>query len=239
VGIIGSNGAGKSTLMNVISGFIRPQRGHIEIAGADVTSTAPARRATLGMGRVFQDARLFGDLTVSETVRVALEAQQRSDFVPSLLALPASRLAERQKRLAAASYIDFLGLGRYANTLTSELSTGTRRIVELCCLLAQGADLLMLDEPTAGVAQKEAEAFGPLIKSIQQELSATVVIIEHDMPLVMSICDRIYCYSAGQLIAEGQPDAIREDPAVIDAYLGTDSRAIERSDSRRPVEDFV
>ncbi|GGM89749.1 ATP-binding cassette domain-containing protein [Dactylosporangium sucinum] len=231
VGVIGANGAGKSTLMNVISGFVRPQSGRIEIGGVDVTSFAPHQRAALGMGRVFQDARLFGDLTVHETVRVALEARDRSAFVPSLLALPGGWARERRKFADADSYIDFLGLGRYAHSLTSELSTGTRRIVEMCCLLAQGADVLMLDEPTGGVAQKESEAFGPLIKSIQRELSATVVIIEHDMPLTMSISDRMYCYSAGQLIAEGTPEVVRDNPDVVAAYLGTDRRAIERSDS--------
>ncbi|WP_432841393.1 ABC transporter permease subunit [Dactylosporangium sp. CA-092794] len=237
VGVIGSNGAGKSTLMNVISGFISPQSGRIHIGGADVTSFSPHRRAALGMGRVFQDARLFGDLTVHETVRVALEAQERSEFVPSLLALPGGWTSERRKLTDADSYIDFIGLGRYAHTLTAELSTGTRRIVEMCCLLAQGADVLLLDEPTAGVAQKESEAFGPLIKSIQTELSATVVIIEHDMPLVMSISDRLYCYSAGRLIAEGTPEVVRDNPDVVAAYLGTDKRAIERSDALTGAKD--
>lgn len=231
VGVIGSNGAGKSTLMNVVSGFVRPRSGSVRLGGLDVTSFAPYQRAALGMGRVFQDARLFGDLTVHETIRVALEAQERSEFVPSLLALPPSASSERRKITDADSYIDFIGLGRYAHTLTSELSTGTRRIVEMCCLLAQGANVLLLDEPTGGVAQKDSEAFGPLIKSIQAELAATVVVIEHDMPLAMSISDRMYCYSAGQVLAEGTPDVVRNMPEVIAAYLGTDSRAIERSDA--------
>jgi ABC-type branched-subunit amino acid transport system ATPase component len=181
------------------------------------------------MGRVFQDARLFGDLTVRETVLVALEAHERSEFVPSLLSLPPSRRSERAKATQAADHIDFLGLGRYADSFLSDLSTGSRRIVELCCLLAQGSHLLLLDEPTAGVAQKETEAFGPLIKRIQSELGATIVIIEHDMPLVMSISDRVYCLSVGSTIAEGVPSIVRNDPGVIAAYLGTDERAIERS----------
>ena len=232
VGLIGSNGAGKSTLMNAVTGFTKPVEGEVLFRGQDITRLAPHERARLGMGRVFQDAKLFSELTLRETVSVALEAHERSEFLPSLLALPPSRRAERRKVVEADAYIDFLGLGRYAGTYTGELSTGTRRIVEMCCLLAQGAELLLLDEPTAGVAQRETEAFGPLIERIRAELDATVVIIEHDIPLIMSISQRVYCYAAGSLISEGTPDQVRNDPAVIAAYLGTDARAIERSDTQ-------
>jgi ABC-type branched-subunit amino acid transport system ATPase component/ABC-type branched-subunit amino acid transport system permease subunit len=229
VGLIGSNGAGKSTLMNVVSGFITSSTGHVEVFGENVTGLPPHLRASLGIGRVFQDARLFGDLTVRETVKIALEGHERSELVPSLLGLAPSRHAEARKSAEAVEYISFLGLGRYADSFLSDLSTGTRRIVELCCLLAQGSDLLLLDEPTAGVAQRETEAFGPLIKRVQHELGATIVIIEHDIPLVMSLSDRVYCLTAGQCIAEGPPDAVRNDPKVVAAYLGTDERAIQRS----------
>jgi ABC-type branched-subunit amino acid transport system ATPase component len=112
-----------------------------------------------------------------------------------------------------------------------ELSTGTRRIVELGALIALDSKLLLLDEPTAGVAQRETEAFGPLIQTIQRELGASILIIEHDMPMVMSISDRIYCLEAGRVIAEGDPQAIRTNPAVIASYLGTDERAIQRSNT--------
>ncbi|MGH9033093.1 MAG: ABC transporter ATP-binding protein, partial [Acidimicrobiia bacterium] len=191
--------------------------------------TPAHRRARRGMGRAFQNAQIFGGLTVRETIMVALEARQRSLFVPSMLALPPSPFAERRKRSQAEEIISYLGLGRYADTLVVELSTGTRRIVELGALLALDTRLMLLDEPTAGVAQRETEAFGPLIKAIQRELGSAILIIEHDMPMVMSISDRIYCLEAGAVIAEGSPSAVRSDPLVIASYLGTDERAIQRS----------
>jgi ABC-type branched-subunit amino acid transport system ATPase component/ABC-type branched-subunit amino acid transport system permease subunit len=229
VGLIGSNGAGKSTLMNVISGHQRADAGTVAVWGDPIAYLAPHERARLGVGRVFQDARLFGDLTVRETVMFALEAHERSEFVPSMLGVPPSRRLERRRATQADEVTDFLGLARYADTVVGSLSTGTRRILELACLLAREPNLILLDEPTAGVAQREAEAFGPLIKRLQAELDATIVIIEHDMPLVLSLSDRVYCLDAGRVIAEGDADAIRNDAHVVAAYLGTDQRAIERS----------
>jgi ABC-type branched-subunit amino acid transport system ATPase component len=229
VGLIGANGAGKSTLLGVLSGYLRTGSGEISLFGSDITGLSAHARARLGMGRIFQDARLFGDLTVREAVMVALEARQRSEVLPSLLALPPSLRAERAKRAQADEVIAVLGLGRYAAAPIATLSTGSRRIVELACLLAQEARLLLLDEPTAGVAQREAEAFGPLVSSLRRELDATVVIIEHDIPLVSAMSDRLYCLALGEVIAEGTPDEVRANPAVVAAYLGTDERAIVRS----------
>jgi ABC-type branched-subunit amino acid transport system ATPase component/ABC-type branched-subunit amino acid transport system permease subunit len=229
VGLIGANGAGKSTLLGIVSGFLRTSTGGIQLLGQDVSGLPAHERARLGMGRIFQDARLFGDLTVREAVMVALEARERSEVLPSLLALPPSRRAERSKRVAADEVVDFLGLGRYADHPIVSLSTGSRRIVELACLLAQEARVLLLDEPTAGVAQREAEAFGPLVSSLRKELDASIVIVEHDIPLVSAMSDRLYCLALGEVIAEGTPDAVRTDPAVVAAYLGSDERAISRS----------
>ena len=182
-----------------------------------------------GLGRSFQGAELFGDLTVGETVAVALEARAHAGLLSVTLGLPRARRVDRAVRAQTDEILTFLGLGPFRERFISELSTGTRRIVELACLLAAEARLLCLDEPTAGIAQRESEAFGPLLLRLRQELSASLLVIEHDMPLVMAISDRIYCLEAGRLIAEGAPDAVRNDPHVIASYLGTDEQAIARS----------
>lgn len=228
VGLIGSNGAGKTTLMNAICGFV-PADGTVTVHGTRVTHIPPHERARAGLGRAFQNARLFSDLTVRETVQVALERSEPTELVPSMLGLPPSRRSERAKRAQADEVIDLVGMGRYADARIGTLSTGTRRIAELACQLALSPRILMLDEPTAGVAQRETEAFGPLIVEIRRELDATVVIIEHDMPLVMSMSDTVHCLEAGSLIASGAPESVRQDPRVIASYLGTDERAIRRS----------
>ena len=228
VGLIGTNGAGKSTLLNAISGFV-PSQGRVFVLGTDVTARrAPARHAR-GLGRGFQGARIYPGLTVRESLMVALEARSRSHLLASMTALPPSPGAERAKRAEADELIGYMGLGRYADHFIATLSTGTRRIVELASLLAVNARVLLLDEPTGGVAQREAEAFGPLIKQVQAELDAAVIVIEHDMPLVMGISDRVYCLEAGAVIAEGPPEQIRRDPLVIASYLGTSEQAIGRS----------
>ena len=233
VGLIGTNGAGKSTLLNAISGFV-PAQGRVFVLGADVTPRrAPARHAR-GLGRGFQGALIYPGLTVRESLMVALEARSQSRLVPSMTALPPSPGQERAKRVEADEIIDYMGLKRYADHFVATLSTGTRRIVELSSLLAVNARVLLLDEPTGGVAQREAEAFGPLIKQVQAELDAAVIVIEHDMPLVMGISDRVYCLEAGAVIAEGAPGQVRQDPLVIASYLGTSEEAIGRSGPTAP-----
>ncbi len=231
VGLIGTNGAGKSTLMDVISGFVTPESGCVRLLGTEITALQPHARARMGMSRVFQDARLFPGLTVREAVQVALEADDPSDVVPVLGAFAPARDAEARKSVSAEAHLSLFGLGRYADVPIAELSTGTRRIVEMACLSAQGARLLLLDEPTAGVAQRETEAMAPMIRRVQAELGASVLVIEHDMPMVMGLSDRVYCLAAGKEIASGRPDEVRHDPLVVAAYLGTDDRAIARSDA--------
>jgi ABC-type branched-subunit amino acid transport system ATPase component/ABC-type branched-subunit amino acid transport system permease subunit len=228
VGLIGANGAGKSTLMNAISGFV-PSSGAVLFEGEDISGLAPWRRSQLGIGRSFQSARLFPRLSVRECLQVALEAQRRSEVVPSILALPPSIRAERWNRERADELLHLLGLGERAEQPISALSTGTRRVVELGCLLAQRPRVILLDEPMAGIAQRETEAFAPLLLDVRDALGAAVLVIEHDLPLVMRISDRLYCMEAGAVIATGTPDEVRSDPRVVASYLGADERAIARS----------
>jgi ABC-type branched-subunit amino acid transport system ATPase component/ABC-type branched-subunit amino acid transport system permease subunit len=233
IGLIGSNGAGKSTLLNAIGGYI-PASGTVEVGGRDVSGMRAFERARAGIGRTFQSATLFPELTVREVVQLALEARHPTPFWPTVLFLPRATRLERRRAAEAADLIDYLGLGRYADRYVAELSTGTRRIVELATVLAVGPQVICLDEPTAGVAQREAEAFGPLIKRVQAELDATLVVVEHDLPLILSISDRVYCLESGRVIAQGAPAEVRADPLVIASYLGTDARTIMRSNAPAP-----
>ncbi len=230
VGLIGTNGAGKSTLLNAIGGFVAAT-GTVEMLGHDISAAAAHRRARLGLGRTFQAATLYPELTVRDTVQLALEARHRTSFWGTLLMLPPTTKVARTRANDADDLIAFLGLGRYAERHISELSTGTRRIVELASVLAVGPKVICLDEPTAGVAQREAEAFGPLIVNLRAELDATLIIVEHDMPMILSISDRVYCLESGRIIAQGTAAEIRNNPLVVASYLGTDRRAIDRSDS--------
>ncbi|MGQ0625422.1 MAG: ATP-binding cassette domain-containing protein [Sporichthyaceae bacterium] len=232
VGLIGHNGAGKTTIFDLLSGFLRADAGGVRLAGQDVTALAPYARALAGLGRSFQDARLYPGLTVAETIAVALDRHLASrDPLAVALWLPAAfdvhdAVSARVDELLAA-----LGLDRYRNHLTGELSTGTRRIVELGCVLAQAPDVVLLDEPSAGVAQREAEALVPVLHRVQADLGCAMVVVEHDMALLSALCDSLVALEAGAVIATGTPAQVLAHPQVISSYLGGEAAVIARSGS--------
>ena len=236
IGLIGTNGAGKSTLLNAIGGYV-PATGDGASCSAPTSARVPAHRRAPAGPRPHVPGRARCSPS-SPCARRCSSRSKRADrtwlFLVAARAARRRRRAERRKRAEAAELIDFLGLGRYADRFIAELSTGTRRIVELARLLAVAPRVICLDEPTAGVAQREAEAFGPLIMRVQRELDATLLVVEHDLPLILSISDRVYCLEAGAVIAEGTADEVRNDPRSIASYLGTDDRAIQRSGARVP-----
>ena len=221
-GIIGPNGAGKTTLLNVASGMLGADGGKVIVGGVDVSEYPPELRATYGLGRSFQQASLFPGLTVTETMQVAMSTQHRVGLLASAASAPWVRAGEGSSRKAARALLERFGLTAWADVLTDELSTGTRRICDLAAQVASVPKVLLLDEPTGGVAQREAEAFGPLLRGIRDELGLSVLIVEHDMPLLMGLCDHIYAMDQGRVISEGTPEQVRSDPAVIVSYLGTE-----------------
>jgi len=233
LGLIGHNGAGKTTLFDCISGFLPLDGGRIRLGGMDIGEWPAHMRAAAGIGRTFQEARLFPSLTVQETIAVSLERHLSSrGLVAAGLRLPASLDSEAKAAARVDELVDAMGLGAFAEKLMGELSTGTRRIVELACVLAQDPAVVLLDEPSGGVAQRETEALGPLLVRVQRMTGCSLLVIEHDMPLLTAVCDRMIALELGEVIAEGTPAEVLEHPAVVESYLGTDDTAIRRSGAR-------
>ena len=233
VGIIGPNGAGKTTLFDCLSGYL-PHAGRAWVGPTEITGMLPHRRAGAGLGRSFQDARLYPTMTVLETLEVATELTVRAPgIIASALSLPSSRRAEARARASAVELIEQLGLGVFRDKLIRELSTGTRRIVDLGCVLAQRPSVVMLDEPSSGIAQRETEALGPVLRRLRDATGCALLLIEHDMPLLLDLAERVYALETGRVIAEGGPDEVVHDPEVIRSYLGDDPEAINRSGAIR------
>ena len=234
LGIIGANGAGKTTLFDVCSGYT-PGDGRLFLSGIDVTERPPHERAEMGLGRIFQDARLFPSLTVVEVLKVALDRRiEVRDPLLSVLRTGSVVDSEQEVDDVVDELIAAMNLTRYRDSFISELSTGTRRVVELACVMGHQPSVLLLDEPTSGLAQREGEALGELLLDLRESTGLSLVMIEHDVPLVSRISDRLLCLDLGRVIAEGRPQEVLDHPRVIEAYLGSDSVAVQRSGTARP-----
>ena len=232
VGIIGPNGAGKTTLFDVLSGTSVLDEGTVLLGETDVTAMPSYARAKLGLSRSFQNARLFPALTVRETIAVALEKRAPKNPLAAALWLPGTRKRERKIFERVDGYIDLLGLNAHADKFVSELSTGSRRAVEVACVMAAEPTVLLLDEPTSGLAQAEIEALGPTLASMTHETGVALVVIEHDLPLITQISDRLVAMELGRVLCDGDPAEVTTDDRVVRSYLSASEDVIHRSGSR-------
>jgi branched-chain amino acid transport system ATP-binding protein len=226
LGLIGPNGAGKTTAFNLLSGVLRPTTGHIVLHGAELTGAGPETFAKAGIGRTFQNSRLFADLAVWENVAVGLHMREGPGWLASVLGLGSARRGELAIRAAARDFLALVGLADVADRRAGELPYGLQRKVEIARALATRPAVLLLDEPAAGMNPAETATLTETLR----ELAATVrtpkgaplalIVVEHDMRMVMSLCTRIQVLNRGVLLAEGPPTVMQEDPAVLEAYLG-------------------
>jgi len=226
VGLIGANGSGKTTTLDVISGLVRPQAGTVRLDGIDLGEHLPEERLRVGMVRSFQDCRLYPELTVLDVLLLSEDARHEVAVLSTTLRLPWARRAERRKLEAVEQVITAFGLERFRQHRTGELSTGTRRVVDLASIVLARPRLLLLDEPTAGIAQREAEAFVPLLRRLHEVTDTTIVLVEHDVPLVFELCSTVIVMELGQVVAVGAPDQVRADPRALAAYLGASDEAL-------------
>jgi ABC-type branched-subunit amino acid transport system ATPase component/MFS family permease len=233
VGMIGPNGAGKTTIFDLISGFTSLDSGRVWLGEHDISELRPSARARRGLGRSFQDARLFPDMTVAETLAVSLERWiEHRSALGAAMRLPGVYDDEQRTRLRVDELLELMHLGNYRSSFIRELSTGTRRIVDLACLVAHRPTVIMLDEPSSGIAQREVEALAPVLLRLRDDMGASLLVIEHDIPLISSISDRLLALEQGAVIAAGIPTEVLAHPDVIESYLGNDPTARERSGSR-------
>ncbi len=233
VGMIGPNGAGKTTVFDLISGFVSLDAGRVVLNGREIGELSASTRAAAGLGRSFQDARLFPDMTVTETLAVALERWVRNrSALAAAVRWPSVFDDEERTALRVDELIDLMHLGDYRNSFVRELSTGTRRVVDLACIAAHRPLMVLLDEPSSGIAQREVEALAPVLRRLRDEMGASLLVIEHDIPLISSISDRLIALDQGAVLTSGIPSDVLNHPDVIESYLGNNTAAQERSGNR-------
>lgn len=220
-GLIGPNGAGKTTFFNCISGVYTPSEGTVIFDGKHIEGKRPYQICKAGISRTYQVINLFWQMTVLENVMVGMHPRLKSNFFTDLFRTPETRQQEAEARKKAYEWLEFVGLEKYANDPASSLSYGGQRLLEIVRGLASDCKILLLDEPAAGMNTKEKAEFDKLLKRILDK-GVTILMIEHDMELVMGVCDYIYVLEYGKLLAEGVPEEVQKNPEVIRAYLGGD-----------------
>lgn len=218
-GVIGPNGAGKTTLFNLITGVFPVSEGEIVFDGMSVIGVKPHRTVEMGIARTFQNIRLFGSMTALETVLTGMHCRTGAGLISSFLRTKRQRIEEERCRGIAYEFLSLVGLAEDANEVATSLPYGKQRRLEIARALATHPQLILLDEPAAGMNDSETEALRQLIGKIR-DLGITVIVIEHDMNLMMNICDRLVVFNFGKKIAEGTPQEIQDNPEVIAAYLG-------------------
>jgi branched-chain amino acid transport system ATP-binding protein len=220
VGLIGPNGAGKTTAFNCITGFYRPDAGIVTYRGEDVTRVPPHKKAAMGFGRTFQNVGMVKSSTVLENLKTAQHARISYDVSSGLLGGPSVGKEERDLADKADAILELLGLEDVRNLRVGGLSYGTLKLLELGCALATEPDILLLDEPSSGMGPDEAHELGERLIDLRQSFGLTMLLIEHHVPLVLSVCDHVYVLNFGRLLAEGPPSVIQTHPEVVAAYLG-------------------
>ena len=217
--IIGPNGAGKTTLFNCLTGFMKPTKGSIVFSGQKISGLSADKINRLGIARTFQNIRLFKDMTVLENVMVAQHTKIRSGFFSAIFHPPLFKREEKTVREKGYEYLELLGLGPHAGKISGGMPYGAQRKLEIARALATEASLLLFDEPTAGMNPMETDEMMRTIRNLK-ELDKTVIIIEHDMPVIMNLCERIVVLDHGDKIAEGKPEEIKKNELVLKAYFG-------------------
>jgi branched-chain amino acid transport system ATP-binding protein len=230
--VIGPNGAGKTSLFNSLTGVYQPQEGTITFVGKNgkpvsIIGRKAYRMANAGVARTFQASRMFSAMTTFENVKIGAESHHGIGVVGAMLRLPATRRDERHSDARTIELLKFVGLTEKANTISASLSYGDRRRLEIARGLATDPQVLLLDEPAAGTNPSEKQELVKLIRRVRDEMSVTILLIEHDMKLVMALAERIYVLNFGSVIAEGSPEEVRANPVVIEAYLGTSTEEVE------------